>query len=86
MITQSDGSEFGSCEGNEQTLISRGVPPPVKLLNGMVHSAEVSCGFASPVAKGSVLVWATSQSTLLALPEAISVGPAQRSTRLSLQE
>ena len=82
--TQSDGSEFGSPDGNEQTLTSCGLSITPKSVITAVHSAEVSCGWSRPAGNGSVLVTSMSQ---VESNEMISViGLVQRSTLSSPHE
>jgi len=53
MITQSDGSELGSCEGYEHTSNSLADDAPTSA-STTLHEATRSCGKAAPAENGSV--------------------------------
>ena len=53
MITQSDGSELGCCEGYEHTSNSLADNAPTSA-STTLHEATRSCGKAAPVENGSV--------------------------------
>ena len=82
---QSDGREFGCCDGKEQVLISvEIVPPEVIVVNGIVQVAFASVfgasALAEPNGSGAVVVIV---QTFVARAVS-SFAPAHRSRSLSL--
>ena len=91
--TQSEGSEFGSCDGKEQTLSSVAVAPP-KSEYWMVVTATASSELHSGLASQSLPSWwvglplngslpTTTEVVPLEVKLVIAVGPPQRSARES---